>query len=269
METKECGERGEGGEQCFKKKEERKASTVHARKLYRANKIGSRHWCDYIKLWLLEAEAVSVTPSCSGAAGCLGHGAAEFRSLSEPRWGVFCAGGGKPGWVLMQQISGRLGNRAGLLISSCSVCRSAGMLLPHWYSSSETDFASLQLTLFACILVTQSLDLLTKTRTLYFKTSSASCTTGRNQNINEVNSNLSCQNHFFREWMLEETDVCTDAAFAGCAMHVNKCSALGSELCRIWFFRIKSLVWWVCSDLTFNWTEFKVWVWKQPIVQSR
>lgn len=43
-----------------------------------------------------------------------------------------------------------------------------------------------QLTLSLFFLVTQSVDLLTKTRTLYFKTSSVSCTTGRNKNINEV-----------------------------------------------------------------------------------
>lgn len=33
--------------------------------------------------------------------------------------------------VLMQQISDRLGNRAGFLTSICCVCRSAKMLIPH------------------------------------------------------------------------------------------------------------------------------------------
>lgn len=63
-------------------------------------------------------------------------------------------------------------------------------------SGSQKDFAALQLTpfFFFSFPVTQSLDLLTKTRTLYFKTSSASCTTGRNKNINEVNLNLVCEN---------------------------------------------------------------------------
>lgn len=44
--------------------------------------------------------------------------------------------------------------------------------------------------------VTQSLDLLTKTRTLYFKTSSASCITGRNKTIKEMNLSLVCPNPF-------------------------------------------------------------------------
>lgn len=44
--------------------------------------------------------------------------------------------------------------------------------------------------------VTQSLDSLTKTRTLYFKTSSASCITGRNKTVKEVNTNLVCLNPF-------------------------------------------------------------------------
>lgn len=44
--------------------------------------------------------------------------------------------------------------------------------------------------------VTQSPDLLTKTRTLYFKTSSASCITGRNKTIKEINLSLVCPNPF-------------------------------------------------------------------------
>lgn len=57
--------------------------------------------------------------------------------------------------------------------------RSARCRVPTAASSSGRGFAALPLTLFSFFLATQSLDLLTKTRTLYFKTSSALCTTGR------------------------------------------------------------------------------------------
>lgn len=147
--------------------------------------------------------------TCWSPAGCLGRHALHLHSSNsflEPMCALPAleveswAEGFKSHAALMQQISDRLGNRAGFLISICCVCRSARMLIARRYQRLREGlccFAINSLFLFFFFPVTQSLDLLTKTRTLYFKTSSASCTTGRNKNINGVNLSLICQNPVF------------------------------------------------------------------------